>query len=84
MPPSGRFEFPADRLEKRFAEKNPPLSDTEASREAARCLYCFDAPCIRKCPTSIDFVEELPRTVTGKLQKFKLREQYWDNARKVN
>jgi glutamate synthase (NADPH/NADH) small chain len=23
-------------------------------REASRCLYCFDAPCIRACPTSID------------------------------
>jgi fatty-acyl-CoA synthase len=30
-----------------------------------------------KCPTSVDFVETLPRTVTGKLQKFILREHYW-------
>ncbi len=30
-----------------------------------------------KCPTSVDFVESLPRTVTGKLQKFVIREQYW-------
>lgn len=30
-----------------------------------------------KCPTSIDFVPALPRTATGKLQKFVLREQYW-------
>ena len=30
-----------------------------------------------KCPTSIDFVEALPRTATGKLQKFLIREQYW-------
>jgi fatty-acyl-CoA synthase len=30
-----------------------------------------------KCPTSFEFLEDLPRTVTGKLQKFKLREKYW-------
>jgi acyl-CoA synthetase (AMP-forming)/AMP-acid ligase II len=30
-----------------------------------------------KCPKRIEFVDELPRTATGKLQKFKLREPYW-------
>jgi acyl-CoA synthetase (AMP-forming)/AMP-acid ligase II len=30
-----------------------------------------------KCPKRIDFVDELPRTATGKLQKFKLREPFW-------
>ena len=30
-----------------------------------------------KCPRSIDFVAELPRTETGKLRKGPLREQYW-------
>jgi fatty-acyl-CoA synthase len=30
-----------------------------------------------KCPTSVDFVESLPRTATGKLQKFMIREPYW-------
>ena len=38
-----------------------------------------------KCPTSVDFVESLPRTATGKLQKFLIREQYWKGAeRRVN
>jgi fatty-acyl-CoA synthase len=38
-----------------------------------------------KCPTSVEFVSELPRTATGKLQKFKLREQYWgESKRRVN
>jgi len=38
-----------------------------------------------KCPTSIDFVESLPRTATGKLQKFVIRDQYWKGAeRRVN
>ena len=30
-----------------------------------------------KCPKRIEFVTELPRTATGKLQKFKLRERFW-------
>ena len=30
-----------------------------------------------KCPRSIDFVDELPRTETGKMAKRKLRDRYW-------
>lgn len=30
-----------------------------------------------KCPTSVEFRDVLPRTATGKLQKFRLREPYW-------
>ena len=38
-----------------------------------------------RCPTSVDFVETLPRTVTGKLQKFLIREAYWKGVeRRVN
>lgn len=38
-----------------------------------------------KAPTSIEFREELARTATGKLQKFKLRAPYWeDRVRQVN
>jgi fatty-acyl-CoA synthase len=38
-----------------------------------------------KCPTSVDFVESLPRTATGKLQKFVIREQFWKGVeRRVN
>jgi acyl-CoA synthetase (AMP-forming)/AMP-acid ligase II len=38
-----------------------------------------------KCPTSVEFEDSLPRTATGKLQKFKLREPYWaGRARNVS
>src|SRR3712207_5154315 len=30
-----------------------------------------------KCPTSVDFVEALPRNPSGKLLKRELREPYW-------
>ena len=37
-----------------------------------------------KCPTGAKIVDELPRTATGKLQKFKLRDHYWgDKKRRV-
>lgn len=41
-------------LAERFTELKPPMTRREASVEANRCLYCFDAPCIRACPTHID------------------------------
>jgi fatty-acyl-CoA synthase len=37
-----------------------------------------------KCPTSVEFLDSLPRTATGKLQKFLLREKYWKGKRRVN
>ena len=38
-----------------------------------------------KAPTSIEFRDELARTATGKLQKFKLRQPYWEGReRQVN
>jgi len=37
-----------------FADLHPPLSRDEAVVEATRCLYCYDPPCQRACPTGID------------------------------
>jgi fatty-acyl-CoA synthase len=38
-----------------------------------------------KCPKRVEFVDALPRTATGKLQKFKLREPFWKGQeRQVN
>ena len=38
-----------------------------------------------KCPKKVEFRSELARTATGKLQKFKLREPFWDGfERQVN
>ena len=41
-------------LREKFSELKPPMSKREAVVESQRCLYCYDAPCIAACPTSID------------------------------
>lgn len=41
-------------LQESFSEVYPRYTKNEATVEANRCLYCFDAPCIQACPTSID------------------------------
>ena len=40
--------------------------------------YCRERLAHYKCPTSIEFRDELARTATGKLQKYKLRAPYWE------
>ena len=41
-------------LAENFADIGPPLSSDGALIAAERCLFCYDAPCIKACPTSID------------------------------
>jgi acyl-CoA synthetase (AMP-forming)/AMP-acid ligase II len=53
--------------------------------EAAVIAHCKQKMAGYKSPTSVDFVEAIPRTATGKVQKFKLREPYWSGRdRQVN
>ena len=37
-----------------FKQKKPLMNNTEAYYESSRCLFCYDAPCIKACPTHID------------------------------
>lgn len=45
--------------------------------EVALIAHCRKQLSAIKCPRSIDFRKELPRTATGKLLKRKLRDEYW-------
>jgi glutamate synthase (NADPH/NADH) small chain len=53
MPKAGE-RLSQDELAANFADLPRALTDREATIEAARCFYCFDAPCTRACPTHID------------------------------
>ena len=57
--------------------------DGSNADEAEIIAFCRDNLAHFKCPTSVEFRDELPRTATGKLQKFKLREPYWSSERRV-
>ena len=58
--------------------------DTSAS-EAELIEHCRGSLAHFKCPKSLEFRDELARTATGKLQKFKLRAPYWEGRdRAVN
>src|SRR6266850_1909653 len=39
----------------------------EATIEANRCLFCFDAPCIQACPTGIDIPSFIKKIANGNL-----------------
>jgi len=49
---SGRLG--AAELAANFNDVKPPLDHKRALVESNRCFYCYDAPCIEACPTSID------------------------------
>jgi glutamate synthase (NADPH/NADH) small chain len=51
-----------------FAELKPALSQDAALAEASRCLYCYDAPCTRACPTHIDVPAFIKKISTGNLR----------------
>jgi fatty-acyl-CoA synthase len=53
--------------------------------EAEIIAWCKERVARYKAPTSVEFREAIPRTATGKIQKFKLREPYWKDAeRQIN
>ena len=59
------------------------VDDPGAVSEQDLIDHCREKLAHYKCPTSVEFREELARTATGKLQKFKLREPYWADMDKA-
>lgn len=55
-------------LMKNFQEVQAGLTKQEALEEANRCLYCYDAPCINACPTSIDIPTFIKKIASGNVK----------------
>ncbi len=61
------------------------LREGATADEAALVAHCRERLAHFKAPRSVELRASLPRTATGKLQKFKLRQPYWAGRdRQVN
>ncbi|MFL6556046.1 MAG: FAD-dependent oxidoreductase, partial [Bacillus sp. (in: firmicutes)] len=54
-------------LDQNFLEVEQGLTNQEAVEESNRCLYCYDAPCIKACPTGIDIPTFIKKIASGNL-----------------
>ena len=48
-----------------FSDLHPPLDRHAARVEADRCYFCYDAPCVTACPTTIDIPLFIRQIATG-------------------
>jgi len=60
---SGRLN--SNDLTNNFSDLHPALDDHEALVAADRCYFCYDAPCMDACPTSIDIPLFIRQIATG-------------------
>ncbi|MFI8993656.1 AMP-binding protein [Streptomyces sp. NPDC053542] len=61
------------------------LAEGATATEADIIAHCKQHMAGYKAPTTVEFREAIPRTATGKIQKFKLREPYWSGRdRQIN
>jgi dihydropyrimidine dehydrogenase (NAD+) subunit PreT len=60
---SGRLAAPE--YDANFSDLHPVYNDHEALVEADRCYFCYDAPCMTACPTSIDVPLFIRQISTG-------------------
>ena len=54
-----------EEFQQNFKQKKPLMNVTEAFVESSRCLFCYDAPCIKACPTHIDIPLFIKQIHTG-------------------
>ncbi|WP_223554592.1 NAD(P)-dependent oxidoreductase [Lysinibacillus sphaericus] len=55
-------------LRRNFVELTSKMTKNEAMEEANRCLYCYDAPCIKACPTSIQIPNFIKKIASGNMK----------------
>jgi glutamate synthase (NADPH/NADH) small chain len=59
----------AEQYEQNFSDIHPPFETQDAALvEANRCLFCYDAPCTKSCPTSIDVPKFIKQITTDNIK----------------
>lgn len=58
-----------EQYEQNFADIHPPFETSDAALvEANRCLFCYDAPCTKLCPTSINIPKFIKQITTENIK----------------
>src|ERR1043165_8173646 len=58
-----------EQYEQNFADIRPPFETKDAALvEANRCLFCYDAPCTKSCPTGINVPKFIKQITTDNIK----------------
>src|SRR6476646_4288507 len=58
-----------DQYSQNFSDIHPPFEyKTAAQVDANRCLFCYDAPCTKSCPTSINIPKFIKQITTENIK----------------
>lgn len=79
---AGVFGVPCEQWGEAVKAAVIPSPDSAPSEEEL-IAFCQDRIARFKCPSSIDFVSELPRNATGKILKKELRKPYWEGQERL-
>lgn len=59
----------AEQYEQNFSDIHPPFDSRESALvEANRCLFCYDAPCTKSCPTEINIPKFIKQISTDNVK----------------
>jgi len=59
----------AEQYQQNFSDIHPPFETKEAALvEANRCIFCYDAPCTKSCPTGINVPKFIKQITTDNLK----------------
>ncbi len=59
----------SDQYAENFSDIHPPFESYGAALvEANRCLFCYDAPCVKACPTSINVPKFIKQITTDNIR----------------
>ncbi len=67
--PIASNKLTTEQYEQNFSDIHPPFETRDAALvEANRCLFCYDAPCMKSCPTGIDVPKFIKQIATENIK----------------